>query len=268
MEAFSRPAIKRDIRLGLLAARSAGVPLLIGSAGTAGSDATLAWTVDVVREIAREEDLHFKLAAIHSEQDKGYLKRRLAEGRIKPLRPAPHLDEAVIERSAHIVGMMGAEPFIRALEQGADVVIAGRSSDTSIFAAVPTMREADPVLAWHAAKILECGAASVAQRRYPDCMFARIRAGPFRGRAAESGVRLHAVERGGPHALRDGQPVPPLRAVGHGRRDRQHLRGRHRALGAGPRHPVRAASTYTIKLEGAELVGTSRSSSAACATRC
>ena len=31
------------------------------------------------------ERLSFKLAAIHSEQDKGYLKRKLAEGRIKPL---------------------------------------------------------------------------------------------------------------------------------------------------------------------------------------
>ena len=31
--------------------------------------------------------------------------------------------------------MMGAEPFTRALEAGAEVVIAGRSSDTSITAA-------------------------------------------------------------------------------------------------------------------------------------
>jgi hypothetical protein len=47
--------------------------------------------VEIVEEIAREEDLHFKLAVIHSEQDKQYLKRRFAEGRIKPLRPTPRL---------------------------------------------------------------------------------------------------------------------------------------------------------------------------------
>ena len=36
--------------------------------------------------------------------------------------------------------MMGAEPFIRALEAGADVVLAGRASDTAIFASLPIMR--------------------------------------------------------------------------------------------------------------------------------
>jgi Acyclic terpene utilisation family protein AtuA len=253
--AFSRPAIKRDIRLGLLAARSAGVPLLIGSAGTAGSDATLAWTVEVVREIAREEDLHFKLAAIHSEQDKAYLKQRLAEGRIRPLRPAPHLDEAVIERSAHIVGMMGAEPFIRAIEQGAEVVIAGRSSDTSIFAAVPTMREADPALAWHAAKILECGAASVAQRKYPDCMFARIRADHFEVEPPNPeyvctplSVAAHTLyETANPFHLYE--PSGMVDAT-----DSTYEAATERSVRVRGTRFV-PASTYTIKLEGAEFVG-------------
>ena len=138
---FSRGAVKRDIKFALLGARQKRIPLLVGSAGTAGGDLNLAWMVEIVEEIAREEDLHFKLAVIHSEQDKQYLKRRFAEGRIKPLRPAPTLDESVIERSDHIVGMMGAEPYIRALEDGAEVVIAGRSSDTSIFAAIPMQRK-------------------------------------------------------------------------------------------------------------------------------
>ena len=39
--------------------------VIIGSAGTSGSDAGLAWMVDTVREIAREQGLHFKLATIH-----------------------------------------------------------------------------------------------------------------------------------------------------------------------------------------------------------
>ena len=33
------------------------------------------------------------LALIQAEQDKAYLKQRLHEGRIKPLRPAPTFDE-------------------------------------------------------------------------------------------------------------------------------------------------------------------------------
>ena len=68
---FSRPAVKRDIRLMLQAGRKAGVPVIIGSAGSAGGDLNVQWTVDIVKEIAREEDLHFNIAVIHSEQDRG-----------------------------------------------------------------------------------------------------------------------------------------------------------------------------------------------------
>ena len=170
-----KEAVKRDLRLGVLGALEKGIPLLVGSAGSAGGDANLARTVEITEEIAREEGLHFRLAVIHAEQDKEYLKRKLAEGRITPLKPPLPLDENVIDRSEHIVGMMGAEPFARALEEGAEVVIAGRSSDTSIYAAIPLRRgyPAGPV--WHAAKILECGAACVEYRpRGGDCMFARI----------------------------------------------------------------------------------------------
>ena len=171
---FSRPAVKRDIKLMLLAARRTGVPLIIGSAGSAGGDLNLQWTVDIVKEIAEEESLHFPMGVIHSEQDREYLKARLREGRVTPLKPAPPFDEEVINRSIHIVGMMGHEPIARALEEGAEVVVGGRASDTTLFAALPLSRGFPDGPVWHAAKILECGAACVALRRSPDCMFATI----------------------------------------------------------------------------------------------
>ena len=118
----------------------------------------------LARDLAAEERLSFRLALIRAEQDRGYLARRLREGRVLPLHPAPPFDEGTIERSAHIVGMMGAEPFIRALEAGADVILAGRASDTAIFAALPLLRGFPAGLAWHAGKILECGAAAVVNR--------------------------------------------------------------------------------------------------------
>jgi hypothetical protein len=177
--AFPKEAIRRDLRLMLAGARRLKVPLLIGSAGTGGNDIQLELVHQLAREIAAAEGLSFKLALVHSEQRKDYLKKRLREGRIKPLSPAPHFDEAAIERSEHVVGMMGAEPFIRALEAGVDVVIAGRASDTAIFAALPLMRGISEGVAWHAAKILECGAASVVQRKTPDCMFAWLREDHF-----------------------------------------------------------------------------------------
>jgi hypothetical protein len=162
--AFPMDAIRRDLRLMLIGARRLKIPLLIGSAGTGGNDIQLALVHNLVREIAAAENLSFRLALIHSEQDKTYLKKRLREGRIKPLAPAPRFDEQTIDRSEHIVGMMGAEPFVRALEAGADVVIAGRASDTAIFAAAPLMHGFPEGIAWHAAKILECGAAAVVNR--------------------------------------------------------------------------------------------------------
>jgi hypothetical protein len=54
---------------------------------------------------------------------------------------------------------MGVEPFQRAIEMGADVVIAGRSCDTSMFAAVPLMKGFDKGLTMHMAKLIECASA-------------------------------------------------------------------------------------------------------------
>ena len=101
---FSDKANKRDLRLMILAARAAKIPVIVGSACTAGNDVQLARLTGIVREIAREEKLKFKLAAIHSEQDKGYLKKKLKDGKITPLANAPKLDEAVIDQigRAHV----------------------------------------------------------------------------------------------------------------------------------------------------------------------
>lgn len=176
---FSREGTKRDLRLMLLGRRRLGVPLIVGSCGTGGGDIGVNWMRDICLEIAQEEGLRFRLALIRSEQEKGYLKQRLREGRIKHLNPAPELTEEVIDRSAHIVGMMGHEPINRALDEGAEVILAGRASDTSLFAAVPLRMGASPGPSWHAAKILECGAACVTQRKRPDSVSAWIRDGHF-----------------------------------------------------------------------------------------
>src|SRR4051812_1809966 len=177
--AFPVRAIKRDLRLMLIAARRARVPLLIGSAATAGGAPHVALFRRIVEEIAAEEGLSFAMALIHAEQDKAYLKRRLHEGRITPLDPAPDFDAGTIDRATRIVGMMGEEPWMRALDAGAEVIIAGRSSDCAIFAGIPIRMGVAAGLAWHAAKILECGAAATVARPSPDCMFATLRADHF-----------------------------------------------------------------------------------------
>ncbi|NDC38849.1 MAG: acyclic terpene utilization AtuA family protein, partial [Proteobacteria bacterium] len=176
---FSEQAYKRDLRLLLIARGQLKIPLIIGSACTAGAKPHLEQLKRLVLEIASEEKLSFKLAIIHSDQDKNYLVHRLREGKIRALENAPALTESVIHQSVHIVGMAGVEPFIEALDQGADVVIAGRASDTSIFAALPYKEGIPAGIAWHAAKVLECGAACVTHRKYPDCNFAYLRSDHF-----------------------------------------------------------------------------------------
>jgi len=111
------------------------------------------------------------------DQTSAYLKQRLAEHRIRPLLPAPPISEQVIE-SSHIVGMMGTEPIQAAIAAGAEVVLAGRASDSALYAAIPLTLGADPGLSWHAAKTLECGAACAVVPA-ADCMFASIREDHF-----------------------------------------------------------------------------------------
>jgi hypothetical protein len=253
--AFPRAAVKRDLRIMLCGARRLGIPLLIGSSGTAGANVHVEWMLDILKEIAAAEQLHFRLAVVRSEQSKGYLKRRLQQGRIKPLETAPIFDEAVIDRSTRIVGMMGAEPFMRALDAGADVVIAGRASDTAIFAALPIMRGIPGGIAWHAAKILECGAAAVVNRTAPDCMFAWLRDDHFVIQAPNE--ELHCTPQSvASHSLyENSNPFRLVECSGTlNLSDSRYEALTHWAVKVSGSTFI-PAERYTVKLEGAELVG-------------
>ena len=151
-------AVKRDIELALPEALKRSIPFIIGTAGGSGGEPHLRWNEWIIREIAKEKGLHFKLALIHSEISKEYLKDKLRQGKTKAMAPMPDLTEQNIDESIRIVGQMGVQPFIKALDEGADVILAGRSSDAAIYAALPTKEGYDPGLIWHAAKIIECGA--------------------------------------------------------------------------------------------------------------
>ncbi len=155
--AFAREAVKRDLAALLDAGRRAGIPVLIGSAGTAGADAQVDWTLDILTEIMREAGATSRTAMIYAEQDKDALVDLFRQGRIKPLDAAPHLDEDTIMRSAHIVGMMGAEPLQQALAEGVECILAGRCSDSALYAAMPILNGFPEGLAWHAGKVVECG---------------------------------------------------------------------------------------------------------------
>ncbi|MBL4811330.1 MAG: acyclic terpene utilization AtuA family protein [Rhodobacteraceae bacterium] len=155
---YARASIKLEWA-GLMAARAeAGVPLVIGTAGTCGADSAVDWMRDITREIATETGQAVKIAVLRSGQDPAMITQALADGRVKPLPNAPAIDAATIMACTNIVALAGAEQIELALRTGADIIIAGRTTDAGIIAALPIMRGCAPGAAWHGAKIGECGA--------------------------------------------------------------------------------------------------------------
>ena len=153
----ARAAVARDLRLILLAARDAAIPVIVGSCGTSGTDSGVDWVADIAREIADAEHLPLTIARIYSEQDPEALLPLLEAGSIHPLPPAGALDADTLLGCSHIVGVLGHEPIAAALAAGANLILAGRATDTALIAAVPLMRGLPAGPAWHGAKIAECG---------------------------------------------------------------------------------------------------------------
>jgi hypothetical protein len=149
-------ATRRDLRKVLLGARSIDVPLVIGSAGSAGAAPHLASTLALVRDIARAEGLHFRLGILHADLSRDALRGAVRDGLVHGIEGMPALSEEEVTAAAHIVGQMGMGPFRRALAEDIDVLIAGRACDTAIFASLPTMLGFPTGLAVHLAKIIEC----------------------------------------------------------------------------------------------------------------
>ena len=150
-------AVERDLHVLLTSAREADIPLVVTSCGTAGTNAGVDWVAGIVDRIAREEHLRFTLSTIYSEQSADSIIAALAAGAVEPLPPAGPIDAQVLRSCTHIVGLMGFEPIADALAGGADVVLAGRATDTASVAALALMRGLPPGPTWHAAKTVECG---------------------------------------------------------------------------------------------------------------
>ena len=150
-------AIRDDLRVLILEAANAGIPLLVGTCGTAGTDSGVDWTAAIAEDIIRELGLKRKIARLYSEQSKAILKAKMSAGSIYPLPPSTDLTVSELDRCEHIVALMGPEPYMDALRAGADIVLGGRTTDTAVIAAVPLMNGAGIGASWHAAKISECG---------------------------------------------------------------------------------------------------------------
>lgn len=240
---------RRDLRLILTGARALGVPLLLGTAGTAGAAPHLEATLAMIREIAAEEGLHFRLASIAADMDPALV----ADSRITPLGriPVPSRDDILASR---IVGQMGVEAFGRALDAGADVIIAGRACDTAIFATIP-MRLGYPAgLSMHMAKIIEC-TSLCCRPGGRDAMLATLTMDDFvlesmnpDRHATPSSVAAHALyEQGDPYMVAEPEGVLHLDTAQYAAVDDH----RTRVFGA----RWEDATAFRVKIEGAQRIG-------------
>ncbi len=250
--------VRRDLALVIDAARRHDIPLLIGSAGTAGARPHLEATLALVREVARAQGLNLRLALIESDLDPAVLTRALAEGRLQPLDdsegplPLPTADD--INACGHRVAQCGTETFRRALKPEVDMVLAGRACDTAIFAALPEMLGYDAGLALHMAKIVECtslccepgGRDAILAELWPD-HFVLESMNPAL-RATPASVAAHALyEQSDPFVVEEPTGTLDLRQARYEAVDER----RTRVTGA--RFMARAQPT--LKVEGARWVG-------------
>jgi len=195
-----RTAVKRDIALALPLALEQKAPFIIGTAGGAGSCAHVEWLKKIISEVAEEQGLHFKLGTVYSDVTKEYVLEKLESGKIKDMSKHFPLTREAIEESERIVSQVGVAPFIELLTEGVDVIVSGRACDTAIYAAPCIMRGYDAGLAFHMAKIMECGAMCSEPVAAADVMQGYIYADHFELRPANPKRRC-TVDRVAAHTL-------------------------------------------------------------------
>lgn len=255
-ELFFHPlSVKRDLILLLRAACHRKIPLIVGNVLTTGSNAQLEKGMSLLREVAREENLEFRAAVVWSEQRKSYLHQRLRDQSIAPLGAQSDLTDADIDGASTVVAQMGLEPIVRALDAGAQVVVAGRACDDALFAAVPVREGFDQGLALHMGKILECGSMSCVPGDLHGSLVARIRQDHFVVEPA-SGHRVCTVHSVASHTLYE-RSNPYTQPGPGGINDLSETRFEQvspRSVGVSGSKWL-ATSPYKVKLEAAKLVG-------------
>ena len=249
---------RHDLEVMLTESRKNHIPMVIGSASDTGADVGVNQFVRLIKEITKEHKLPpYKLGIIYSEVLKEDLRTRMEKGvRVEGLDGRQDLTMEILNRTDHIVAVMGVEPIIKALNLGADVIIAGRSSDSAIFAAPAIRAGFSKAASFYLGKALEC---------------ASFCAEPFMGKESVIGTvteknevfmePMHPDQRCtvasiAGHSMYE-RTNPFYEAVPGGRLDMTHCRyeqysERVTRITAFEFHP---SSTYKVKLEGSGRMG-------------
>jgi len=171
----SRYATKKDLKPLVLAAKRLNIPLFIGSCGGSGANCRVDWMMDILTELAEEEDLQLSVALIYADINQQWLLQKWEDDCVKPCGSAPPLTKEAITQSTALVGQMGVEPYLTVFNEKVDIIISGRTYDPVMTAALPLFYGMDPGLSWHMGKILECGAIAAEPGTAKDGMMGIIR---------------------------------------------------------------------------------------------
>lgn len=250
---MSEQAIRRDLRRLLRARDQLNVPLIIGSCGTSGTDTGVNWMRDIAIALAKEEGLSFRLGLVYCEQPPEQIAKQFENGDVTALPGAPNTSAEDIRQCSHIVAMMGAEALQHQLQQDCDVILAGRATDTALFAALPLLRGLPEGPVWHCAKTIECGAVCSTKMR-ADGLIADIDVTGFEveptaldAACTPLGIASHTLyENADPIYITEPSGVLDTSAAQYSAIDERRTRVTGSAFSHRP---------YTIKLEGAAPVG-------------
>jgi hypothetical protein len=245
---------RRDLERMVIGALDIGVPLLIGSAGFTGSDAGLNWFRGIVDDILAAHGRTARIAMIRTEHPVLGLLGKVRAGQTWGLDGRPPLTEEGVNRAARIVAMMGPEPYAEALDAGAQIVLAGRSSDAAIYAAVPLWRGIAPGPAWHMGKTVECGYAIEEPIGAGECIVGEVDDEGFtvrpvggRSRCTVRSVAAQMLyENATPYLLREPPGTLDTSAAHYEQLDEQSVRVTGAAFRPEP---------YSVRLEGVDHVG-------------
>ncbi len=250
----SRSAYIRDLEPMLEACNKYKIPVLIGSAGGTGTNAQVDYIMGLVREISEAKGYKLKAAAIYADVPRQVIKQRLQDGRIGPCGPVAELMPEDIDAAENIVAQMGAEPFVKALEEAPDldIIVAGRAYDPAPYAALCLRRGFNPGVAWHMGKIMECGGVCAEPKGH--VILATVRKDSFdltpmnpAERCTPLSVAAHTLyEKTRPDLLAGPGGLLDLRQAAYESLDERSVRVKNSIFEPGK---------YVVKLEGAKIVG-------------
>jgi hypothetical protein len=255
----TREGYEHDLDLLLAACHVHRFPILVGSAGGDGANGHVGLFVEIMRDLILKKGYRaMNIVSIYSEVDKSLVKSKLDCGQVVPCsKAAPLLKSSDIDDTTRIVAQMGLEPYVKAMEKNPDfdIIVGGRTYDPSPYAAFCIYRGfPDLGIAYHMGKIMKCGALCAFPKS--QSAMATLRKGSFDIVPLDPAARCRVTSFAA-HTLYE-KTQPDILVGPGGTLYLEHAT--HKVLEDNRTVRVRgdkfvAADPYTVKLEGARVLG-------------